>query len=275
MSTPVRLIGFAAVLVVVFAVAGLAGRAADVRRGVAAKPAADAHGMGAMTEKAADPIRGLAVSEHGLTLELARTTARPGERFELAFRIADRRGRTVRAFDVEHTKRMHFIVVRRDLTGFQHLHPVQRPDGTWSIPVTLRDPGSYRVFADFSTGGTPKTLAADLTADGSVRSQRLPAPATTADVDGFRVNLAEQADKQLRFSVTRGGRPATVEPYLGARGHLVALREGDLAFLHVHPDAHSLRFMAEFPTAGRYRLFLQFKVDGQVHTAAFTREVSR
>ncbi len=64
--------------------------------------------------------------------------------------------------------------------------------------------------------------------------------------------------------------------YLGAKGHLVALREGDLAFLHVHPDANRLRFEATFPTPGRYRLFLQFKTtDGRVHTAAFTREVSR
>jgi hypothetical protein len=75
--------------------------------------------------------------------------------------------------------------------------------------------------------------------------------------------------------VTRDGRPVAVEPYLGAKGHLVALRQGDLAFLHVHPDESSLRFMAEFPTAGRYRLFLQFKTQGRVHTAAFTQEVSR
>jgi hypothetical protein len=66
-----------------------------------------------------------------------------------------------------------------------------------------------------------------------------------------------------------------VQEYLGARGHLVALRQGDLAFLHVHPDESSQRFMATFPTAGAYRLFLQFKVDGRVHTAAFTQEVSR
>ena len=79
------------------------------------------------------PVRGLAVSEHGLTLQLARRTAQPGRRFELAFRIADRRGQTVRDFDVEHTKRMHLIVVRRDMTGFQHLHPTQRPDGSWSV----------------------------------------------------------------------------------------------------------------------------------------------
>jgi hypothetical protein len=28
-----------------------------------------------------------------------------------------------------------------------------------------------------------------------------------------------------------------------------------------------------FPTAGRYRLFLQFKVNGRVETVAFTKEV--
>jgi hypothetical protein len=32
--------------------------------------------------------------------------------------------------------------------------------------------------------------------------------------------------------------------------------------------------MAVFPTVGTYRLFLQFKVDGGVHTSAFTQEVS-
>jgi hypothetical protein len=271
-STPFRLLGFAALLVVVFATAMLAGNASNVRRGAPA-PAADAHGMGGAMAEQAQPVRGLAVSDHGLTLELARTSAPRGQRFDLAFRIADRRGHTVRAFDVEHTKRMHFIVVRRDLTGFQHLHPTQRPDGSWSVPASLPDAGSYRVFADFSTDGKPKTLASDLSVDGPVRSQPLPAPASSADVDGFHVTLARE--KELRFTVTRGGRPVTVEPYLGAQGHLVALREGDLAFLHVHPDEHSLRFMAEFPTAGRYRLFLQFKVDGRVHTAPFTQEVTR
>ena len=132
--------------------------------------------MGGMAA-ATMPVRGLAVSDHGLTLQLARRTAQPGRRFELAFRIADRRGQTVRDFDVEHTKRMHFIVVRRDMTGFQHLHPTQRPDGSWSVPATLPDAGSYRVFADFSVGDKPYTLADDLTVDGSVRSQALPAPA--------------------------------------------------------------------------------------------------
>ena len=70
------------------------------------------------------------------------------------------------------------------------------------------------------------------------------------------------AESRLAFDVTRDGKPVAVEQYLGAKGHLVALRQGDLAFLHVHPDESSLRFMAAFPTAGRYRLFLQFKSRG-------------
>jgi hypothetical protein len=72
----------------------------------------------------------------------------------------------------------------------------------------------------------------------------------------------------------------TVEPYLGARGHLVALRQGDLAYLHVHPldkaaAGNAITFATTFPSAGRYRLFLQFKEAGRVHTAAFTQEVTR
>jgi len=273
-----KLAGFAVVLALVFAGAAFAGSRLDVHPG---RPAADkpAH-MGAMAAGTM-PVRGLAVSDHGLTLELARRTAQPGRRFELAFRIADRSGQTVRDFDVEHTKRMHFIVVRRDMTGFQHLHPTENPDGTWSLPVSLPEAGSYRVFADFSVGEKPYTLADDLTVDGSVRSQPLPAPAKRFDVDGLRVSLTEGATKageesELGFTVTRQGRPVAVQDYLGAKGHLVALRQGDLAFLHVHPDENRLRFEAHFPTPGRYRLFLQFKTtDGRLHTAAFTEEVTR
>ena len=274
MSPVAKLGGFAVVLALVFAGAAFAGSRIDVHPGRPAADAKPAHMGGMATETM--PVRGLAVSDHGLTLQLARRTAQPGRPSELAFRIADRRGRTVRDFDVEHTKRMHFIVVRRDMTGFQHLHPTERADGTWSVPVTLPDAGSYRVFADFSVGDEPYTLAGDVTADGTVRSQALPAPTTSVDVDGLRVALAEDADKELGFTVTRNGAPVAIQDYLGAKGHLVALRQGDLAFLHVHPDEDSLKFMATFPTAGSYRLFLQFKTtDGVLHTAAFTQEVSR
>jgi hypothetical protein len=182
-------------------------------------------------------------------------------------------GKPVRDFDVEHTKRMHLIVVRRDLSGFQHLHPTQDRDGSWRVALRVDDPGAYRVFADFTLDGERHTLGADLAVDGRFVARPLPAAASVATVDGYRVTLDAADEGNLRFSVTRGRKAVDVEPYLGARGHLVALREGDLAYLHVHPDADSLAFMAEFPSAGRYRLFLQFQHEGRVHTAAFTQEV--
>jgi hypothetical protein len=272
-----KLAGFAAGLAVLFGGAALAGGAVGPLRDDTSAP--QPHG-GDMAAMPAAPVRGLAVSEDGLTLRMARAVVRPGRPFTLAFRIVDRDGRTVRDFDVEHTKRMHLIVVRRDMTGFQHLHPTQGADGTWSVPVTLRDAGSYRVLADFSVDGRPRTLGDDLIVDGSVRSQELPPPAERAEADGMRVTLTGDAAKagresELGFTVTRDGKPVQVGEYLGAKGHLVALREGDLAFLHVHPDEDRLSFRATFPSAGRYRLFLQFQVDGRVHTAAFTQEVTR
>jgi hypothetical protein len=196
----------------------------------------------------------------------------------LRFRVVDDRGRTVRDFDVEHTKRMHLIVARRDLTGFQHLHPRQNEDGVWATTVRLPAAGSYRVFADFAHRGEATTLAGDLRVDGAADLRALPAPAATAVSDGgddvrldaARVRPAREAE--LRFTATKGGRTVHPEPYLGAGGHLVALRDGDLAFLHVHPVGEG-RFAATFPSEGRYRLFLQFKDAGRVHTVAFTQEV--
>jgi hypothetical protein len=273
MTTPAKLAAFAGVLALSFGTAALAGGAV----GRIHDPAATAEdGM----DMEADPIRGLSVSENGLTLDLARRSARPGAAFRLGFRVLGEDGRAVRDFDLEHTKRMHLIVVRRDLTGFRHLHPTLGADGTWTAALALPQAGAYRVFADFSVDGQPTTLAGDLQVDGAVRSRELPAPAGAAETDGFRVRLTEGAvrageESELRFEVTRGGRPVALQDYLGAKGHLVALRRGDLAFLHVHPDESSLRFEATFPNAGSYRLFLQFRVAGRVHTAAFTLEVSR
>jgi hypothetical protein len=53
------------------------------------------------------------------------------------------RDEAIRRFDVEHEKRMHLLIARRDLTGFQHLHPTMNHDGTWSTPLRLDDAGSF------------------------------------------------------------------------------------------------------------------------------------
>jgi hypothetical protein len=269
---------YLAALLALFGVAYLAGGALG---GVDTAPRAERHGEDdamAMDDAHGDAhAPGLAVAEDGLRL-LAPSTLRAGVREDFAFRIADDRGATVRAFDVEHTKKLHLIAVRRDLTGFQHLHPTQAANGTWRTGLTLPEPGAYRVFADFTPrGGAATTLASDVLVAGAFVPRPLPAPAARASSDGYEVALRASGgrDATLRFVISRAGRAIAPEPYLGAAGHLVALREGDLAYLHVHPhEGDEVAFGARFPSAGRYRLFLQFQHEGRVHTAAFTKVVA-
>ncbi len=215
--------------------------------------------------QAADPVRGLAVSDGGLTLDLVRDELSRGDATMLRFTVRDEAGDAVRDFDVAHARRMHLIVVRRDGRGFQHLHP-RLVDGEWRVRMTIPQAGAYRAFADFERAGQAYTLAADVSVDGAANYQALPERSRVARVDGYRV---ERAPNELRFTITRGGREITPQPYLGARGHLVALREGDLAFVHVHPTGDV--YEAELERGTRYRLYLQFRHGGEVHTAEFTR----
>jgi hypothetical protein len=273
MNVPARLAVFAAALAVIGGAATLAGAAIDPGRTGGADQAAkkDQHAMTSSAPASeSQEVPGLAVAAGGLRLVLDTPDFEPGIAAALRFRIVDAHGDPVHDFDVEHTKRMHLIVVRRDMTGFQHLHPELAADGTWSVDLKLIDPGSYRVFADFSHEGEKQTLASDLRVDGAAELRPLAGPSNVARVDGYEVHR-----DGLDFTITRDGRAVTPDPYLGARGHLVALREGDLAYLHVHPEEDAVAFSADFPTPGRYRLFLQFQDGGRVHTAEFTNEVAQ
>ncbi|GHE75349.1 hypothetical protein GCM10017786_00030 [Amycolatopsis deserti] len=228
---------------------------------------------------------GLASSRGGYTLTPTHATLTTGTTNQFAFRITGPDGNAVTAFDVEHDKRMHLIVVRRDTAGFQHVHPEMAPDGTWTVPLDVADAGSYRAFADFTpTGGQATTLGVDLAAAGDFQP-RTYAPSRVAEVDGYQVrldgDLAPGQTSKLTLTVSKDGHEVTdLQPYLGAYGHLVALREGDLAYLHVHPvgapgdgvtrPGPTVTFYAEVPSAGTYRLFLDFQHAGTVRTAEFT-----
>ncbi|WP_319459895.1 hypothetical protein [Micromonospora sp. RTP1Z1] len=244
---------------------------------------AHSHGGAGVDQGGTTDAAGLSVSAAGYTLTPSTAEFPVGRAGELRFQIRDERRRAVTRFAVVHDKPMHLIVVRRDLTGYQHLHPTMASDGTWSVPLTLTQPGVWRAYADFTAVAddgrqTAVTLGTDLTAPGGYAPRPLPAPATTGTVDGFTVDYegTPKAGEStpLRFRVRAGDAAAPLEPYLGAYGHLVALREGDLGYLHVHPntgrDGDAVTFQLTVPGPGRYRMFLDFQVAGVVHTAAFT-----
>ena len=240
-----------------------------------------AHDGEAVPAGAAPP--GLQVAADGYRLIVDRPLLTGGDpKARLGFRIVDEGGEPVRDFELEHERRMHFIVVRRDLGEFQHLHPAMAGDGAWSTPVDLSSDGSYRVFADFKHDGAKRTLGADVQVGGPYRPARLARPGSTATTeDGLEVSLHSDPESggetRVEFEVRDGGRVVNdrLQPYLGAKGHLVALRVGDLAYLHTHPDGDELAFDSEYPSAGSYGLFVQFRYRGSIQTAAFTQEVGQ
>jgi hypothetical protein len=214
------------------------------------------------------------VSQDGYTLRLADDVVASGRDVPIEFTIEGPDGHPVTEYDVEHEKQLHLIVVRRDFSGFQHVHPELAADGVWTTDLDLT-PGEWRVFADFkATGAEALTLGTDLAVSGDYRPEPPATETRTAHVGGYTVtlegDLTAGADAELTLEVVKDGRPVTTEPYLGASGHLVALREGDLAYLHVHPEPGSdLHFNVAVPSDGGYRLFLDFQHEGVVRTAEF------
>ncbi|SDT80946.1 hypothetical protein [Actinoplanes derwentensis] len=279
MNTPTKLGVFGLGLAVVFTAALGLGRA--IGPDATTVTTHDQHGEPAATAATILPA-GLQVTQDGYRLQPISTALAVGAAEPFRFRVLGPDGAPVTGYTRDHDKDLHLIVVRRDLSGFQHVHPEMAADGTWSVPLAVAEPGQYRVFADFRPAAHDDglTLGTDVPAPGDYQPRPLPAAERSTTVDGYTVTLAGDLvpgdSARLTLSVSKAGSPVTdLEPYLGAYGHLVALRAGDLAYLHVHPDdtttaGPGIVFHADVPSAGDYRLYLDFQHGGTVHTAEFT-----
>lgn len=275
MRTWQKVVAYAAALVVVFGVALWIGQAAGPF-----DTDDEAHDTGHDSGSDSARVHLEPADGHGhdadYELALAQDVVESG-RPTVAFRILDGSGEPVTAYDVQHEKQLHLIAVRRDLAEFRHVHPRLDPaTGRWAVPIDL-GAGSWQLYADFApTDEDPTVAEAELMVAGDFTPEALGPDRLTSRVDGYEVHLEQDAaTSTVTLHVTRDGAEVTdLQPYLGAYGHLVAIRADDLAYLHVHPQESTsgpeIGFHAEFEEAGRYRLFLDFKHGDRVHTADFT-----
>lgn len=282
-KAPARLAAYVAVLTVVL-LAGL-GVGAAVGPWEAGGSVEGGHGMRDTVALPQDGLTpgGLSASQSGYTFAIDDVAFTPGVAQRFSFRILGPGGDALTAYDTRHQRDLHLIVTSDDLADYQHVHPELGPDGTWTTKLALPRAGEYRAYADFAPAGAqPMTLGLDLTVAGLLDPQPLPAPTSIAMVDGYEVRLqgaiSAGSESDLVFRVQHGGAPVNdLEPYLGAYGHLVAIRAADHAYLHVHPTPASspqaVAFAIEAPSPGAYRLFLDFQHGGVVRTAAFTIDV--
>jgi len=210
-----------------------------------------------------------------------------GHLVQVAFRLQD--GSPVEAFELTHEKLLHLIIVSKDLSYFNHVHPEYKGGGVFEVANEFPAGGEYRMIADFQpAGGDAMTKLAWLEVEGEPARS---APVVLTDpleatADGKRVSLrisslAPDEESVLTFHVEDevSGRPiADLEPYLGAIGHVVILSEDGERYVHAHaekdqgsgPDA---RFEVIFPKSGVYKIWVQFQHQGQVFTASYAVQV--
>lgn len=192
--------------------------------------------------------------------------------------------------NTEHEKLMHLILVRDDITGFQHLHPEYK-DGRWTVLANIPSQGLYQMYADISPKEeSPITLRVPITIGGATQQAQAPSISSggSVEVNGIQATLQNttsfktQENTKLIFTLTQNNKPITqIDPYLGAFGHVVVLRHGDPDdYLHGHPVTETkpingqVEFESEFPTKGIYTIFGQFNIGGQVKIFPITINVT-
>jgi len=158
----------------------------------------------------------------------------------------------IEKFEVVHDRKYHLFVISQDMEYFQHIHPEQRPDGTWTIDLTLPKPGYYKVLSDFlPAGGSTQFIARPLvtagyTGDLAGDSARLvPDTIFKKSVDDLTAEVAFDPPAfvaglygHLNFHLTdtRTGQPVTdLQTYLGAFGHTLIMSEDMVDYVHSHP----------------------------------------
>lgn len=219
----------------------------------------------------------------------------PGESVGISYKVQNDLGETLKDFEVVHEKIMHFILVRKDLQHFQHLHPsYDESTGEFTIDITFPEAGPYRLFPDFTPGADnpqqlPVTLSYDLEVGDMSTYDSNELTVNTEPVDysdeyevAYNFNqLNVKAQKPVKYilSIQRTSQIVeNLEPYLGAMGHSVILREDTLDFIHAHAESTestvgSISFETTFPEPGKYKIFSQFQHEGIVMTSEYVIEV--
>ncbi len=273
-----RLGAFGLVLATSLGAGALAGR-------VAGPIALDADGShGATGETTATetgdtglPAGGLQVAQDGYRLRVEDRVLEADRASTLAFTIEGPGGSPVQDYVTVHDRELHLIVVSSDLTHYSHLHPTRDTTGTWRVDLPGQPAGTYRAYADFQpAGGDPLTLGIGLTVPGTSTAPTPLVDDRSSVIDGYQVDvdgeLIAGRAAEITITVTRDGQVVRTDPYLGAAGHLVVIRDGDLAYLHVHPlddrPSGPVRFAVEVPSTGDYALYFDFSHEGVVRSAA-------
>ena len=198
----------------------------------------------------------------------------------------------VREFDTIHERKLHLIIVRRDLNFFTHQHPEILPDGTFELSrFAFPTAGEYQLFFDTAPKGAGgQVLLSSIKVDGRSDSSSSSSAASSSQQVGDVTVALKNPDallprRTLPFAVTlqdANGPLRDLQPYLGAMGHMIMINEDAQTFVHSHPDERNsdngkngeIVFLVRPPKPGRYRIWIEFKRNEKVQAAEFKVEVT-
>lgn len=197
-------------------------------------------------------------------------------------------GDPIEEFDLNHEKLLHLMVISKDLSYFNHIHPEYVGGGVFEIRNVFPSGGEYRLIADLKpTGGDSMTKMEWISIEGAAAEAVPVEPSLevqTAGGTNVRLSIDKLGVKQettLRFAMSdeHSGRLVTdLEPYLGAIGHVVVLSEDGERYVHVHAEEGQgagpvAVFETQFPSSGMYKIWGQFQRDGEVFTVSYVVNV--
>jgi hypothetical protein len=208
------------------------------------------------------------------------------------------------ALDVQHEKKIHLIVVSKDLSYFEHIHPEYQADGTYKISVLGKDAkfkngmgheetkfehgGEYTLFADYlPSGGNHQVEKITINVSEKIKPEMKPNGNKWEGKSGDYKSTLVPDNKELKagdpvhFSgmvLDKTGKEIdmnSIEYYLGAKAHMVVVSLDDKEYLHVHPEVNGGKFdlNTTFAKAGIYKGWIQFQIKGEVHTVDFVFDV--
>ncbi|TAE58563.1 MAG: hypothetical protein EAZ87_12970 [Nostocales cyanobacterium] len=212
----------------------------------------------------------------------------PNQPINLAINIQDQAGKPVSKFDVFQEKLMHLIVVSNDLEHFDHLHPEYKKNGRFEVNAKFPHPGEYALFSDYKPAGQTETVSlVNVNVPGTVPLPKsLSKYEKTKIISDTKVNLNIDKEKikagedvNLTFEIKDKNNQAVkdIQPYLGEKGHLVIIKGSSVLSKSDYIHAHSIKddadgkvkFYTKFPQSGTYKMWMQFKRNGEIKTADF------
>jgi hypothetical protein len=203
--------------------------------------------------------------------------------------LQDKQGKAIEKYDINHEKQMHLIVVSKDLSYFNHIHPEYKGNGEFIVTTQFPAGGEYKIIADFiPTGMGNMTKTQWVTVQGDAPKPIVIEPDTnlTKVVDGKEISLSfdhimSGMDLNMTFNIKDAKTKEPInnlQPYLGAVGHVVILSADTEMYLHVHPTDEKAtgpdaKFMTSFSKSGIYKIWGQFQQNDKVFVVPFVVKV--